>query len=467
MNSTLRVFPGSSCRTAWAIPAAMCALALVGSGAAQARGQWGQTTKLTATTAAGGDRFGVFVAISGGIAVVGAFRDDDEGLNSGSVYLFDVATGEQLGKLIAADTAQSDGFGVSVGISGGIAVVGALEDDTEGGDNSGSAYLFDVATGEQLHKLTADDAESYDEFGVSVSISEGIAIVGAHLHDDVGGESGAAYLFDVATGEQLHKLTGNDLTMSDRFGTSVGISGGVAVVGAPSHDDAGIISGSAYLFDVATGEQLHKLTTDDPGSIDQFGISVAISGGIAIVGVNGDDDAGGNSGSAFLFDVATGEQLHKLTALDAAMGDNFGVSVSISGNIAIVGAVLDNNADSETGSAYLFDAVTGEQLGKLIAKDAANGDRFGVSVAYSSGFAIVGADRDDDAGSESGSAYVFEHSFPCPADLDGDGQVRVPDLILLLASWGPCGGCPADIFPDGSVRVSDLVILLSNWGPCP
>ena len=54
----------------------------------------------------------------------------------------------------------------------------------------------------------------------------------------------------------------------------------------------------------------------------------------------------------------------------------------------------------------------------------------------------------------------------CIGDLNGDGEVRVPDLIILLGSWGPCEGCPADLFPDGSVRVTDLIILLSLWGPC-
>ena len=138
--------------------------------------------------------------------------------------------------------------------------------------------------------------------------------------DDAGNSSGSAYLFDVATGQQLHKLTANDAAAVDRFGVSVGISGGTAIVGARADDDAGNSSGSAYLFDVATGQQTHKLTADDAAELDFFGNSVSIGGGIAIVGAQGDDDGGDSSGSVYLFDVATGQQIHKLAAADAAAG---------------------------------------------------------------------------------------------------------------------------------------------------
>ena len=103
------------------------------------------------------------------------------------------------------------------------------------------------------------------------------------------------------------KVTASDAAAEDDFGASVAISGAVAVIGAPGNDDAGSNSGSAYLFNPTTGEQLFKLTADDASGVGGFGDSVGISGNTAIVGAPG-------SHSAYLFDVTTGEQLHKLTA---------------------------------------------------------------------------------------------------------------------------------------------------------
>ncbi len=371
-------------------------------------------TKITSDDASADDWFGRSVAISGNTAIVGADRDVDAGIFSGSAYLFNATTGSQLAKLTADDAAEGDFFGSSVAISGNTAIVGAVGDDDDGGggDNSGSAYLFDLTTGNQI-KLTADDAATFDGFGVSVAISGNTAIVGAWFDDDGGSNSGSAYLFNATTGSQIAKLTATDAAAGDVFGFSVAISGNTAIVGAFRDDDGANSSGSAYLFDLTTGNQI-KLTADDAAADDLFGSSVAISGNTAIVGAVRNDDGSNNSGSAYLFDVATGNQLAKLTATDAAEDDEFGRSVAISGDTAIVGAWLDEGTNP--GSAYLFDVPTGDQLAKFRSGDVASGDQFGVSVAISGNTAIVGAWLDDDGGSNSGSAYLFEN-IPEPSTL--------------------------------------------------
>ena len=123
---------------------------------------------------------------------------------------------------------------------------------------------------------------------------------GAYGH----GNSGAAYLFDTATGRQIFKLLPNDGAAFDWFGQSVAVSGATAIVGALFDGDNGTESGSAYLFDATTGAQIAKLLADDGAGGDQFGWSVAISGATAIGGAWTDDDNGENSGSAYLFDAA-------------------------------------------------------------------------------------------------------------------------------------------------------------------
>ena len=240
------------------------------------------------------------------------------------------------------------------------------------------------------------------------------------------------------TWTETSKLTADDGAAFDEFGTSVGISGNTAIVGAWFDDDDGSGSGSAYLFDTTTGNQLFKLTAGDGAGGDSFGWSVASSGTTAIVGARLDDDDGASSGSAYLFDETTGAQLAKLTAADAAAGDNFGLSVGISGNTAIVGANLSDDDGTSSGSAYLFDVTTGAQIAKLTASDAASFDQFGNSVGISGTTTIVGAAGDDDGGTNSGSAYVFSAApVPSPAALPaGLGLVGLLWLRRRMTTGG-------------------------------
>ncbi|MCK4873731.1 MAG: FG-GAP repeat protein [Phycisphaerales bacterium] len=419
-----------------------------------------QLFKLTADDAAAGDSFGRCVALGDNVVVVGADGDDDAGTDSGSAYVFDATTGLQLHKLTADDGAIGDEFGYFVAASSSIAVVGAPSDNDAGSD-SGSAYVFDTNTGQQLHKLTANDGAEYDRFGWSVAVSGNIAVIGAFGDDDAGTNSGAAYVFDVTTGQQLRRLTANDASSYDAFGYSVALAGNIAIIGAPGADGVIGFTGAAYVFDVTTGQQLRKLFAGDGADADHFGESVGMSGDIAIIGAPWDDDAGEYTGSAYVFDITTGQQLYKLTADDLAEEDHFGCSVALSGSTAVVGAFYDDDAGVSSGSAYVFNATTGQQVREFTADDAAQADQFGVSVAISNDVVAVGAFGDDDAGGNSGSAYLFD-AAPCPGDLDGDYDTDQSDLGLLLSAYGIDDG--GDLDGDGDTDQSDLGILLGDYG---
>ena len=433
-----------------------------------------QLFKLLPDDGAEEDLFGVSVAISGTTAIVGANGDDCNGFESGSAYLFDISDPRipvQIAKLLPEDGTADDRFGRSVAISGTTAIVGAHGDD-DNGVWSGSAYLFDISDGKnpvQTAKLLPSDGMYGDGFGRSVAICGATAIVGARGDDDNGLDSGSAYLFNTTTGRQIAKLLPNDGAQFDQFGVSVAISGATAIVGTRFDNDNGIESGSAYLFSIDTGKQLFKLLPIDGAEGDRFGFSVAICGATAIVGAYWDSDNGSDSGSAYLFDMSTGQQMAKLLPSDGAANDWFGWSVAIRGATAIVGAFLDDENGSNSGSAYLFDTTTGRQIAKLIPNDGAALDNFGFSVAISGATAIFGARLDDDNGDISGSAYLFDVAgdSASPADLDGDGDVDAADLAILLGSWGPCEGCPADFNGDNVVNAADLAQVRGARGPCP
>jgi hypothetical protein len=213
---------------------------------------------------------------------------------------------------------------------------------------------------------------------------------------------------------EKQKLLASDADAGVQFGISVSISGDYAIVGVPNDNDKGTDSGSAYIFwwDGTSWVQQAKLLASDGDAIDFFGYSVSISGDYSIVGAGGDDDKGNWSGSAYIFlrDGTSWNQQQKLLASDGAAGDNFGISVSISGDHAIVGAYEDDDKGIDSGSAYIFkrEGAAWVQQAKLLASDGAAGDDFGISVSISGDYAIVGAIGDDDKGSKSGSAYIFK-----------------------------------------------------------
>ena len=214
------------------------------------------------------------------------------------------------------------------------------------------------------------------------------------------------------------KITASDGATDDLFGHSVSISGDYAVVGAIGDDDKGSRSGSAYVYKRSGTSWVEeaKLLPDDGAADDQFGISVSIDDDYAVAGAFGDDVNGDFSGSAYVFKRSgtTWAQEDKLLPTDAAEGDQFGRSVSISGNNTVVGALFHDDNGDFSGSAYLFgrSGTSWSQEAILLASDGAADDEFGGSVSIDGDYAIVGTQNHDDNGTESGAAYLYGFCGP-------------------------------------------------------
>ena len=255
-------------------------------------------------------------------------------------------------------------IGERVVIDGTVALVGAR--------NYGDAYLFDVESGKLLHKLVPDDPRAGQNFGQTLAIDNGIALVGAPRDDELQDLGGAVYVFDVETGIQMDKLVPDVESpragLIPLFGSAIAFEDGIAVISEANSEvtaDQFAVGGS-YVFDIAAGRQLQKLTNPElPSSPDFFGGSVDIDSGRMIVGIGGADDACPGSvpsclsGAAIILDMESGEVTQRLTIEDGQSFDHFGAFSVLDGDVAIVGGF--NGAEH----AYFFDVSTGNELMRL------------------------------------------------------------------------------------------------------
>jgi FG-GAP repeat len=350
-------------------------------------------------------------------------------LNKNRFYMFDgqnwlpfaLSSTEEsaLTKRTASDGVLDETFGTSVSISGDYAIIGAQSAVSL----TGAAYIFfrsgNIWT--QQAKLAPLDGTSNDFFGWNVAISGDYAVVSAEAGNSF---RGAAYIFK-RTGtnwNQQQKLIASDVEPYDTFGRSVAISGDYVIVGSDWYSALGNTNnqGSAYIyhFNGTTWGEESKIVPTDAVVQGFFGHSVAISGNYAIVADRRKTVSGkAFQGAAYIFfrnpATNTWAQQAKLTALDGAADDIFGVSVGISGDYAIVGASLADGTSLDQGAAYIFDrtGTTWEQRLKLIASDVGSLDGFGSSVAISGDYAMVGVANDDIGDTPNqGSVYIFKRN---------------------------------------------------------
>ncbi|WP_221393799.1 malectin domain-containing carbohydrate-binding protein [Dyadobacter sp. NIV53] len=440
-----------------------------------------------------GDGFGSNVALHGGRSVGGAPYDFfvyDEIESTGAVYVFSENLGETDQRLRIMRPMPDDRFGSAVAVSGNYAVVGAFNDDVDETGKSyvrsaGAAYVLynDNGDWQQVKKLISDYRRKDNKYGYSVAIHDTLVVVGTP-YEGLSVSRGAVYVYSknqggpnnwglvsklpipitpenqywglqvgysvfvnnefIAVGalgmqsvyiyqrdfsspgtwNLVKNVTASILTGADHFGASVAISGDYLLVGSPDEDEDAseknylINSGSAYLYGRNTGGennwgQIKKITSDVRVKNGRFGLSVSMSGDYALI-----TSVGGN-GFATIYKkdvggIANWGMVKKLSAPAGSSPDSFGYSASLNGDNAVVGA------NTAQGSAYVFGKNQGGadnwgQQQKLTAAVPGSDDRFGFSVSVSGRNILVGAPYDDDDAQEqnklvdAGSVYFFQN----------------------------------------------------------
>jgi hypothetical protein len=323
----------------------------------------------------------------------------------------------QTQKVSPPDAQYGEYFGVCVSISGDWAIVGA-SGDNDIAQVSGAAYVFHRvgSTWVQAQKLKASDAAIGAQFGTAVAIDGGVAVVTAQAASPVAYAEGAAYVFELQQGlwVQTARVWASDALANNQLGNSVALSGWRFVVGDDQEGHAGHSSGAAYMFEKVGSAwiQTQKLSGSDTAQGDAFGNAVSLSGDVALVGAIGADALGPNSGAAYLFERNghAWPQTAKLLPNDGWPQAYFGAAVCVSGTECMVSAPYSDAAGTHFGGVYAFEKMAGvwTQTQRLLPTDAAPYLNFPSSIAIEGDTAIFGTGASQDNGTLSGSAYVFQ-----------------------------------------------------------
>lgn len=473
-------------------------------------GVWIEEAKLVADDPADVDQFGRAVALDGDTAVVGAPRRDTAGDNAGAVYVFTRSSGAWSleAELTASDAEAGAELGRAVAVAGDTLLAGAPNDDASGED-AGAVYAFRRfgGTWSQEAKITSAAPSPGDRFGFSVALDAETAVIGAVGAADVGQAGGAAYVFGRVGGtwSQEAKLLASDGAAWDQFGRSVAVSSGTAVIGAWHHDAGAADAGAAYVFvnDGGGWRQEAKLTAPGGAAQDSLGVAVALDGDRALTGafkVNQDGEEAGaaymflRSGSVWeleqwllsnedpittlagyrlaldgdtvlvgsptksFFSPAASESVGvyvrsgpgwieqaRLAPSDLSARDRFGFSLDLEGDLAAIAAFEQDSRGINAGAVYLFrrSGSVWSQEAKIWPETFAEGDLFGVCVAFSNGRLLIGAPLEDESGSNSGAAYVFRD--------EGGGWVEEARLRPSISQRDGFFGASCDLDGDRAV----------------
>jgi hypothetical protein len=415
---------------------------------------------------------GSAVAIDGDVAAVGAMLDSGVAWATGAVYVYRRNGGswQQEARLTADDADWGDMLGVSVDVQGGTLVAGAWFNDAQG-SNSGAAYVFERDGGGNwvfTQKLIDPAGGPEDFFGRTVALGPDYCAVGASLDDEQGMSSGSITVFDRSAGGSFDwstKLLHPGGGEGDQLGLALAADGDRILGGAPWSDDG---RGEIHVWERWGGvwTPVWSMTNAMGNADDYFGFAVATENDRMAVGCYRDDTAATDAGSIWILEGAPAKwNITQHFAPSPLPGDQFGVSLSLSGDRLLVGSRFGSVGGIPAGRVDVFGrSGTGWSAADVLLPTVPVADaEFGWSVAAGGNHALIGAPQQPDRGDVVAFAGLTT-ACGCDADLSGDGVVGVDDLLAMLEAWGTT--TDGDINGDGTTGIDDLLLLIAAWGPC-
>jgi outer membrane protein assembly factor BamB len=324
------------------------------------------------------------VDVSGNLAIVGAPY-----YQGGSAFIFDLTTGNLLHRLTASDPSPSALFGFSVAIDDGLAVVASGQKN--------AAYVFDSTTGQQLHKLMPTTGSS--DFVRSVDVSNGVAVLGTPTIE-------AAFLYNALSGSKISRINGPTTFGKDEFASVVAIDGNTTAILSPGFGGRGDV----YVVDSQSGALRWKYGQSTTGE-DFYVADVVIDGGRVVVG--------GGPGfyampTAYALERSTGAFMREIDIRSPNGAGGYRAQLDVSGDLLVVGTWT---ANSLAGAVHSFDLSTGGFLGEILNPNPMGEDEFGYSLSLEKGRLVVGAPGIDTAQGNQGLTYSFIVPEPTAAGL--------------------------------------------------
>lgn len=344
-------------------------------------------------------------------------------------------------KLVSADpVGRYDQLGYGVALQGSRLFAGAPLDETRD-QEGGSVYEFDTNTGLQVGKYWVPGSNATSSIGSVIAVGGDLLLAGEPYNDDRLENEGAVHLFDISTGDYLGALRPGDQQADLHFGCALAIDGPYAVIGAKGDNQS---TGAAYVFDTTTGQQVAKLTPSDGDVHGFFGQAIALdSDRPAVFIATTRTTVGTGGGAVYVFNPVTGAELGKIVPADDDNSYYFGVSVDVRGDRVVVGST---DADNRRGAAYVFDSWTGEQVGKILSPAPTGSGHFGGQVRLSDRHIVVCQPGNDNDILEIGRAFAFDRTTLEPViELL---QTDPPDAV-----WGTSDDFAKSIAIEGSVCV--------------
>ncbi|MEL7483557.1 MAG: hypothetical protein AAFN41_04295 [Planctomycetota bacterium] len=395
-----------------------------------------EVAELIPPSLSSGDDFGDAVAISDEVVAVGAPGDDDQGDNAGAVYLFNGQTYGYLTTITPPIVQDNQRFGFALETGNNAVFVGAPFTEDPQGRERGKVYLYG-ATGigpvREFEPEPTNEAEPNDLFGWSIASRPGLVAIGAPLDDGANEDGGAVYVFVNSLPPIV--IRPDDQNDGDHFGWSVALDGDLLLVGAPEHTSSLQSKGAAYVFDVSTGDQLAKVASPIVSSAaTDFGSAVSVRNNRLLIGARFADTNAQNAGQAFtyIYDPSTQSVLPETTLAEPLPAQNarFGGSASIGDGITAIGA--PSNAPS--GEAFVYTNGQPTPFARFFPSIPEGLAQFGEAIDTDGERFTIGAYFSLDGG----RAFVFEK--PLEALAQPRDFIAIPnDIIELLFQVGALG----------------------------
>jgi subtilisin family serine protease len=297
--------------------------------------------------------FGSALTIMNNTVFINDKSDDEAGDNAGAIFLFDLLTGNQTGKIPNPNTNSTANFPWVLDSTQDYLIAGSPYENI--GNHTGHVFLFNSTSEELIHTFHHPNSTGFNNFGSSISIFENKVLIGSWSDDELGSDAGVAYLFDAQSGNLLHIFHSPTPFNGGLFGADVSIYEDNVLISGPREMVSGEKVGKVHLFNATNGNFIKTFDSPYPDTGAFFGYSISVSDSQALIGERSNDLLAQFAGLAYLFDLNSGQLLSGFYSPNPNIDDQFGAKVLLNNSTVIIGSPKDDSFSNNGGAVFIFE----------------------------------------------------------------------------------------------------------------